>query len=491
MTDLVSIIFSNIWSVVLIMLFFGGSIFVHELGHFLAARKRGLKVERFSIGFGPKIVSWTREGVEYRLSWIPFGGYVALPQLADMQGIEGNAGPEAQRLPPISYTSKMIVSVMGAVFNLLFAIALSVIIWQFGLPTTDLQTTTRIGYVTETLNLPDGSEVQSPANHAGLKAGDRILAIDGKEVDDWSALLQTLVSATGRDDYGQPRTMLTIDRDGETLELEVFPRVSGQESVRRIGVTPAEPMIVAGAMPDSPAALAGLLPGDELKAIDDEPLYSRYQLQTHLEANRDRPSVFTLERNGEELRIPIQPTEIPIRTDGTKALTIGAQFSVPIILIYPTPWEQIEKNFTIMYRVLSGLINPNSDLGIAHMSGPPGIARILYETAQVDIRLVIWFVIIINVNLAFFNLLPIPVLDGGHMLFATIGKLRGRALPPTFVATAQSTFMILLFSLLIYVSVKDVGRWSRDRRDEQDYRTNTVEPVFEKTAPEPPAVPEN
>lgn len=491
MTDLVSTIFSNVWSIALIILFFGGSVFVHELGHFLAARKRGLKVERFSIGFGPKIVSWTRDGVDYRISWIPFGGYVALPQLADMQGIEGSNSPDGKQLPPISYASKMIVSVMGAVFNLLFAIALSVIIWQFGLPTTDLQTTTQIGYVTDTLTLPDGTEVQSPASHAGIKIGDRILAIDGKGVDDWSDLLQTLVSATGRDAYGQPRTILTIDRNGETLDLEVFPRVSGEESVRRIGVTPAEPMIVAGALPDSPAALAGLLPGDTLKAIDGEKLYSRYQLQNHLEANRDRPSAFTVERDGEEMQVPIQPTEIQIRTDGTKALTIGAQFSMAIKMIYPTPWKQIEKNFTIMYRVLSGLINPNSDLGLAHMSGPPGIARILYETAQVDIRLVIWFVIIINVNLAFFNLLPIPVLDGGHMLFATIGKLRGRALPPAFVATAQSTFMILLFSLLIYVSFKDIGRWNRDSRDERDYRTNTVEPVFEKADPESAPTAEN
>jgi len=135
----------------------------------------------------------------------------------------------------------------------------------------------------------------------------------------------------------------------------------------------------------------------------------------------------------------------------------------------------------IMYRVLGGLINPKSDLGIGHMSGPPGIARILYETAQVDIRLVIWITIIINVNLAIFNLLPIPVLDGGHMLFATIGKLRGRALPHSFVAAAQSTFIILLFSLLIYVSYKDIGRWFRDSQDERDYQTNTIEPVFEKS----------
>ncbi len=490
MIDLISITFSNIWSIVLIILFFGGSIFVHELGHFLAARKRGLKIERFSIGFGPKIVSWKKDGIEYRISWIPFGGYVALPQLADMQGVEGAPTQDGNPLPPIGYTSKMIVSVMGAVFNLLFAIALSVIIWQFGLPTTDLQTTTQIGFVTDTLTLPDGSEVKSPALQAGLQAGDRITAIDGKKVDDWSSLLQTLVSATGRDTYGQPKTILSIERDGRALEIEVYPRVSGDDSVRRIGVTPAEPMIVAGTLADSPAAKAGLQPSDVITAVDGEHLYSRYQLQFHLEANRDRASDFTLLRAGKEIHILIQPTEVQIRTDGTKALTIGAQFSMPIKDIHPTPWEQITKNFTIMYRVLSGLINPNSDLGLGHMSGPPGIARILYETAQIDVRLVIWFVIIINVNLAFFNLLPIPVLDGGHMLFATIGKLRGRALPVTFVATAQSTFMILLFSLLIYVSFKDVGRWFRDSREERDYRTTTIEPVFEHQAPESALEPE-
>ena len=175
----------------------------------------------------------------------------------------------------------------------------------------------------------------------------------------------------------------------------------------------------------------------------------------------------------------IQPAEIQITKGGEKAISIGAFFAYPQKTIHPTPWEQIKKTFVIMYRILGGLVNPKSDLGIGHMSGPPGIARILWETAQVDVRIVIWFTIIINVNLAIFNLLPIPVLDGGHMLFATIGKLRGRALPPNFVATAQSMFMILLFTLLIYVSSKDIWRWFRDSRNEREYRTNTIEPVFE------------
>ena len=138
--DTITSLLGNVWSIAMIVLFFGGSIFVHELGHFLAARRRGVKVERFSIGFGPKIASWERDGVEYRLSWLPLGGYVALPQLADMATIEGgepervpfvgteiSSGSEefGHGLPLISYSTRMIVFAAGAFFNLLFAFALA------------------------------------------------------------------------------------------------------------------------------------------------------------------------------------------------------------------------------------------------------------------------------------------------------------------------------------------------------------------------------
>ena len=103
--QLINILFSNTWSIFLIIVLFGGSIFVHELGHFLAARKRGLKIERFSIGFGPKILSWKRDGVDYRLSAIPFGGYVALPQLADMGAVEGGHEASEEEPPPPSATA--------------------------------------------------------------------------------------------------------------------------------------------------------------------------------------------------------------------------------------------------------------------------------------------------------------------------------------------------------------------------------------------------
>src|SRR3954467_7754653 len=113
-------------------------------------------------------------------------------------------------------------------------------------------------------------------------------------------------------------------------------------------------------------------------------------------------------------------------------------------------------------RTFVSLIHPHSDIGISKLSGPIGIGKIYWDASEAGIRYVLWFTILVNVNLAVFNLLPIPVLDGGHMLFATIGRLRGRPLPANFVATAHSVFLVLLFSMVIYVSVFDVRRKVRD-----------------------------
>ena len=114
------------------------------------------------------------------------------------------------------------------------------------------------------------------------------------------------------------------------------------------------------------------------------------------------------------------------------------------------------------FRTLGSLINPQSDIGISKLSGPVGIIRVFHMAAQADIRLVLWFTILVNINLAIFNLLPIPVLDGGHMLFATISRLRGRALPSNFIMTTQSVFMMLLLTMILYVSFFDVRRLVRD-----------------------------
>jgi regulator of sigma E protease len=457
-TDIFQALFSNLWAVFLIILFFGGSIFVHELGHFLAARRRGVHVARFSIGFGPKIVSWHgKDGVEYRLSWLPLGGYVALPQLADMRGIEGESDVPIEQLAPISYTTKMLVFGAGAVFNLLFAFLLASIIWIVGQPTTSDQATTQIGFVVPTLRLEDGSEVPSPASQAGLQAGDIVRAIDGRRVQDWHELQQTLVTSADRTPSGRRRNVFTIERGNEVLDITVYPQLAGDERIRRVGIVAAWEMIVHDIQEGSVGAAVGLQPGDRIVALDNRPVLSGDALVQHLQANAARSIALEVARQGQPvtLTVPPQPqAEWPNQ--------LGVRFTTESRMVYPTPIRQFQSHVSMTFRTLGSLINPQSDIGISKLSGPVGIIRIFHLAAQADIRLVLWFTILVNINLAIFNLLPIPVLDGGHMLFATIARLRGRALPPNFIMTTQSVFMVLLFTMILYVSFFDVRRIVRD-----------------------------
>src|SRR5437879_6425036 len=155
-----------------VLLLFNLLIFVHELGHFLAARWRGLKIDRFAIWFGKPIWKTRINGVEHALGSIPAGGYVSLPQMATMETIEGKSESSAQGLPPISALDKIIVAFAGPLFSFLLALVFAIVVWGVGRPVSDTERTTVIGYV-----MKDG-----PADKAGLRPGDRILEVDGKPV---------------------------------------------------------------------------------------------------------------------------------------------------------------------------------------------------------------------------------------------------------------------------------------------------------------------
>lgn len=478
--DILSTLFNSLWSIFMIVLFFGGSIFVHELGHFLAARRRGVKVSRFSIGFGPAIWSHTaKDGVEYRLSWIPLGGYVALPQLADMAAIEGESD-DVSKLPPISYSTRIIVFAAGAFFNVLFAFGLATILWIIGQPTSEDMATTRIGYIAKTITLEDGTAVPSPALEAGLQVGDTIRAIDGDKVTDWPELLQTLVTSAGVADDGRRRAVFSIERDGRMIDLPVYPRLSGEDNVRKVGVSAAFTPIVANVPEKSYARTLGLQTGDRLVEIDGAPLLHLVALAEIMQEKTPRAFTLTVLRD----EVPITITVPANRPSDTPAL-LGAGYRSKFGLKYTNPFEQISGQVAMTGRTLWSLIHPKSDIGISKLSGPIGIGKIYWDATEAGIRYVLWIAILVNVNLAIFNLLPIPVLDGGHMLFATIGKLRGRALPMNFIAATQSVFIILLFTMILYVSVFDVRRIARDVKSDAQARDAAAEQQT-KTAPAKP-----
>ncbi len=457
--DLIHSLLANVWSIFLVVLFFGGSIFVHELGHFLAARRRGVIVERFSIGFGPSIFGWTgRDGVRYQVSWFPLGGYVVLPQLADLGPIEGGSETEAAKLPPIGYGSKMAVFLAGATFNLLFAFALACIIWVAGQPEADEQATTRIGYVNPTLDLSEGGRtvtVVSPAAAAGLRVGDVVQAIDGRPVSSWIDLTQTVVAGAGRGERGEPRAVFTILRDGQRVDLVLHPRISGEDQIRRVGIAPGYDLIVHRVTAGSAAAKAGLEPGDRVVTFNGVPELNVVAFADALTAARGQPATLQVERAGRRIALTLPPR------DGRHE-NAGIEFLFAVHLTHPSPFTQVADQVAMTFRTLWALINPRSDIGLSKMSGPVGIVHIFHEAAEAGIRPIILFTILINVNLAIFNLLPVPVLDGGQMLFATIGRLRGRSLPVNFVMATQTGFAVLILGVMLYLSVFDSMRWYRE-----------------------------
>jgi regulator of sigma E protease len=474
------------------LLALGFTIFIHELGHFLAARQRGLIIKRFSIGFGPKIFGWEKDGVEYRISMFPFGGYVALPQLADMGRVEGqNEEHEGKKLsawddydededeneeelkekspPKISYADKMIVSVMGAVFNILLAFSLSSVLWFFGYERRDGELTTKIGYIADTVErwnpiVEQGETVTSPAKKAGLLPGDQVISVDGAPVEDFMDVQSRIV--TGKLKTAQDRRLarLTVLRNNEKKDIEVFPEVFGTEEIRIIGIGPKETFFIKELQPDMPAIKAGLEEGDQLVSVDGNKIFSFAHLVDYLIKLEDGKEIALTVRKGGESGLEQTYNILPVEKDMqqgnivTKRKLIGFSPRFKTITTYPNPLLLIVSRVKDMYHTLTGLVSPQSDVKLRNMSGPVGIVNNLSIFASIGFKKLLWFVVFINVNLAILNLLPIPVLDGGHMVFATIEKLRGKPLPLAFLERSQMLFVVLLFSFMLYVTFFDFQR---------------------------------
>jgi regulator of sigma E protease len=415
-------------------------------------------VERFSIGWGPKIKSWYgKDGVEYCLCWLPIGGYVVIPQLADMSAIEGESKADVKAMPPLSFSTKIIVSGAGAVMNILFAFALACVVWIAGLPQSNEMSTTRIGYVVPTSELSDGSKVTSPASKAGLKAGDIVRAIDGVQVREWYDLTYTLMTSSGRTPDGRPKSVFTIERDGRIQDIILYPQLTGAERDRRVGISPAYELIVHSVSPDSIAANAGFKADDILASIDGTDLLNVATYQELVDRHAREGFSVHVRRGSQELDLRLSHVVEP-------KTGYGFTFKTGSHIVHPSPVTQLWENITMTFRTIGSLINPQSDIGLSKVAGPVGIVRIFHNAASAGFMPIVMFTILVNVSLAIFNLLPIPVLDGGHIIFAIYAKLRGKALPLNFVMATQGLFMMLLLTMIVYVSFFDVRRLYQDAK---------------------------
>ncbi len=433
------------------------SIFVHELGHFLVARWRGLVVPRFSIfGLGKPIVSWKWRGVEFCICWLPIGAYVMVPQLADLGGFEGEIPGEAKNLPSTTWSSKVLVAVAGPAANILFALVLACIVWFAGVTVQAEYNRTEVGDVAAQIQNSDHQTVPGPAAVAGLKPGDIIRQVDGKPVTNFSAILNGIVFGTGESANGHRMVEITFERNGQTLTRQVFPELVGSERMRSIGILPKSDLVIGAVTDGSPAAAAGLRVGDRILGVDGKSLTQREELREHFQKKSTAPSVLLFQRDGKELSASLQPRKQTIQ--GQTAYYIGVTWHIETTVIHPTPFEQIGDAMEQAYKVLSSLLNRKSDIGVRHISGIIGIVDNLQQAVSFGLIYALSFLIVINVSLAIANLLPIPVLDGGHVMFATWAKIRGKPVDPVWMQNAIAACLILLLSLIVYVSYNDIRR---------------------------------
>jgi regulator of sigma E protease len=436
-----------------VVLLFNLLIVVHELGHFFAAKWRGLKVEKFAIWFGKPLWSKTVGGVEYRLGSIPAGGFVAIPQLAPMEAIEGQTDEKGEALPPVGPLDKIIVAIAGPAASLALAFFFACVVWFVGRPVSQAETTNVIGYVLE----------GGPAAKAGLQAGDRILAVNGHPVKRINGMGRMSDSVAWNVAVSSsPVIPIRFERDGKEQVVEVEPLVQprggwGRKNLRQIQIIPAMTPMVARVISNSPAEHAGLRSGDLVVAANGNELYSGQMLAEILTSTKGAPVKLTIRRGNADFPVTITP-RIP---DGQKQARIGIEWDPRgiVTLAHPNPVDQVKSSILTMWETISAVTDRHSDIGVQQLSGPVGIMRIYYLLFQNPMgwQLALWFSVVLNVNLAVMNLLPFPVLDGGHILLAIIEWICGHPIHQKTLEVVQTTFAMLLIGAMLYVSFFDVS----------------------------------
>ena len=438
-----------------VVMLFNIIIFVHELGHFLAGKWRGLQIDRFQIWFGKPIWKKEYKGVQYGLGWIPAGGFVALPQMAPMDAIEGG-DKDRKPLPAITPMDKIIVAFAGPLFSILLALTAAMVVWAVGKP-KDFVPSTTVGYV----------EAGMPGEKAGILPGDEIIAINGEPVNGFAGSLESIteriVLSSG------DKIVFTVKRSGVEEPLKLISEFEIPESrwfqrsgLRQVGIAPSGKALIESVLKGSPADKAGLVQGDVIVSVDGNNLFSKIQLAQYLKAKDNKTVNLGVQKaDGSDVTLEITP-QAPKKPKG-RAPMIGVIWDqthdVDVRIVHPNPFEQVADSLKMMWMTVTKVADPKSSIGVDQLSGPVGIGQMLFSLLQTENgwRRILGFMVLFNVNLAVLNMLPFPVLDGGHITLAVLEKIFGKPIQMKAMEIIQTACALALMTLMLYVTSKDIG----------------------------------
>lgn len=419
-------------------------VFLHELGHFIVAKLCGIRVEVFSIGFPPKIWGFRRGQTEYRLSWIFFGGYVKLAGMEFEEGVDPRAVKDGYYASPLR--TRLLVCACGPAMNILSAFLLFSYLYLAGFPVPANMESTVIGSVAE----------DSPAEKAGLRPGDRIFSVNGAAVERWEEVNKSIVYST------TPQVEIAFSRDGLRRVERIVPEKDEKLRLKRIGIYPTE-LISVEIMRGSPAAAAGMRDGDFVMTAQGGRVYSFEHLSTVIRAHGGREVRLGILRRGEAVLARVVPRDYA----ALKAPGIGVRLRMSVgmdeleanglvVYLYRDPFTWMARNIQEMYLTMKGLLlRAVSPRGLA---GPIGIVQIMSYFMRAGLRQFAYILAVISVNLGVLNLLPVPVLDGGHILIALIEGVRRKPLSARVLTTVQNVFVAILVAFMVLVSANDVVR---------------------------------
>ena len=415
-------------------------IVIHELGHFLVAKFFKIKVETFSVGFGPRLLGFRKGETDYRVSAFLLGGYVKMAGETPSDTITG----EAYEFLSKPKWQRFLVAAAGPAMNVFLAIGLVMGLYLYGTDVPEFVLGQAvIGIV----------EPGSPAEKAGLKPGDQIASLDGKEKPDWQAVQNDFLTSPGR------ALPIVIERDGRRIQTTVTPERRGREEAGYVGMLPVIRTVVRAVQPNSPAMAAGIQPRDEIIRVNGIDLRnSGKTIQQAIQETTEKTFPITVLRN-ENQRKEIVIDVTPVMRDGRKMIGIDVPFPTVHMKLGPLgafqkSIETNKENAVLIFQVIGRLIRRQASL--RQLDGPVGIVAVSGQAYEAGFATLLTFMAVISLNLGILNILPIPILDGGVILLLVIESLMGHDLSLRMkerIVQASFVFLLMLTVIVLYNDV--------------------------------------
>ena len=441
----------------------GPLIALHEWGHYIVARLCGVRVLTYSIGFGPKLFGWTskKSGIDYRISALPLGGYVKMLDEREGEVVKDEQHLAFNRQHPLK---KIAIVAAGPIMNFVIAIALFWVLFM----TPSEQLATKIGQV-----LPD-----TPAAIAQLPVGDKIIAIDGHDVQTWEGINYRLAGRMGETTNISVTLQSEVDKGmTKTYQAPVQEfmqgAAQGKDALSSFGMIPWQPNIapiVGDLTPDGAASRQGLKVGDRITAINDKVIDDWISATRIIRDNPETLLTFSVLRDDQPIELQIMPQgkKDNLGNDYGQIGAMVAQSEIVIPDAYKTtvvygPAESLIKSFekteqlavmtvSSMGKMLSGMI------GLDNLSGPITIAKVAKQSFDISWQMVLSTAALISLSLAVLNLFPIPVLDGGHIVYYLIELIRGKPLSEGVQMVGLKIRLILLAGFMVLAIGNDISR---------------------------------